>query len=306
AKVLEGLKREDLFTVVHELFMTDSADYADIVLPATSQLEHADLHGSYGHTEVMLNFQSIEPLAEARSNNDVFRALAAEMQFDAELFPNDEKLMEIALRGGPHVREISVASLKEKPYQRLHLPEVHMPYQIGGFQTESGKCEIYSEAMKRAGLDPLPAYTPPAEDPMNCVELAAKYPIQMVSPPKGSFLNSTFAGSLWHRKRAGEPSVEMADEDAMARKIRDGDWVVVFNDRGRFLARAVLNQRVGCGVACARGIHWNKHSPGGSGINATTSSGLSDMGGGALFFDNLVEIRKPSADELLQLAVKEI
>ncbi|MFM7591581.1 MAG: molybdopterin-dependent oxidoreductase, partial [Isosphaeraceae bacterium] len=217
AKVLEGLKRYALFTVVHELFMTDSADYADIVLPATSQLEHADLHGSYGHTEVMLNFQSIEPLAEARSNNDVFRALAAEMQFDAELFPNDEKLMEIALRGGPHVREISVASLKEKPYQRLHLPEVHMPYQIGGFQTESGKCEIYSEAMKRAGLDPLPAYTPPAEDPMNCVELAAKYPIQMVSPPKGSFLNSTFAGSLWHRKRAGEPSLEMADEDAMAR-----------------------------------------------------------------------------------------
>lgn len=306
AKVLEGLKREDLFTVVNELFMTDSADYADIVLPATSQLEHMDLHGSYGHHEVMFNAQAIEPLAQARANNEVFRTIAAEMQFEAELFPDDDKLMEIALNGGPHVRGMTVTHLKERPFQRLHLPEVHVPYARGGFQTESGKCEIYSEAMKRAGLDPLPAYTPPAEDPQTMPALAAKYPIQMVSPPKGSFLNSTFGGSVWHKKRAGDPSVEMAEEDADHRKIKNGDWVIVFNDRGRFLARAVLSGRVQPGVACARGIHWNKHSPGGSGINATTSSGLSDMGGGALFFDNLVEIRRPLADELLHLAVGDL
>lgn len=306
AKVLEGLRREDLFTVVHELFMTDSADYADIVLPATSQLEHTDLHGSYGHHEVMLNSQAIEPLAQARANNDVFRALAAEMQFEMDLFPDDEKLLEIALNGGPHVRGMTVSSLKEIPFQRLHLPEVHMPYARGGFQTESGKCEIYSKAMERVGLDPLPAYTPPAEDPQRMPELALKYPIQMVSPPKGSFLNSTFGGSAWHRKRSGNPSIEMADDDAMARKISDGDWVIIFNDRGRFLAQAVLNGRVRPGVACARGIHWNKHSPGGLGINATTSSGLSDMGGGALFFDNLVQIRSPSADELPDVPVGEL
>ena len=127
-----------------------------------------------------------------------------------------------------------------------------------------------------------------------------------MSPPKGSFLNSTFGGNEWHRKRAGDPSVEISDEDALERRIENNDWVIVLNDRGHFLARAILNQRVKKGVACARGIHWNKHSPGGiSGVNSTTSSGLSDMGGGALFFDNLVELHKPTTDELLLFATRQ-
>ena len=302
-KVLEGLKRDDLFTVVHDLFTTDSAEYADIVLPATSQLEHADLHGSYGHHEVMLNSQAILPLHKAKSNNDVFRMLAHELQFEPESFPDDESLIREALNGGPHVSGITLESLKLNPSQRLNLADgVHLPYANGGFATPTGKCELYSDRMKTDGLDPLPAYTPPAEDPQMQPELAARFPIQLLSPPKGSFLNSTFGGSTWHMKRAGDPSVEMADDDAAARHIENDDWVIVYNDRGQFLARVVLNQRVKPGVACARGIHWNKHSPGGQGINATTSSGLSDMGGGALFFDNLVQVRKPSPDELLQLA----
>ena len=301
AKVLEGLRRDDLFTVVHELFLTDTADYADIVLPATSQLEHIDLHGSYGHHEVMLNCKAIEPLGLARSNNDVFRLLAAEMKLEPELFPPDERLIEMALDGGPHTSGIDFISLNENKYQRLHLPDVHLPYANGEFKTPTGKCELYSESMRQAGLDPLPVYTPPAEDPQSKPEMAARYPIQMVSPPKGAFLNSTFGGSKWHQGRAGNPSIEIAEDDAIARDIENGDWVVVFNDRGKFLAVAMTNGSVRTGVACARGIHWNKKSPGGSGINATTSSGLSDMGGGALFFDNLIEIRKPKADELLQL-----
>lgn len=305
AKVLQGLRNEHLFTVVHELFMTDTTDYADIVLPATSQLEHEDLHGSYGHHEVMYNHQAIEPLNESRSNNNVFRSLAHEMQFEPELFPDDIALMSRALDGGMHVQKITVDELQQKHSIRLHLPEVYLPYKNGGFQTESGKCELYSERMKRDGFDPLPVYTAPSEDPQTKPELAARYPIQMISPPKGSFLNSTFGGSSWHRKRAGSPSIEISDTDASARGIDEGNWVLVINARGAFLAQAVLNQKVQSGVACARGIHWNKHSPGGSGINATTSSGLSDMGGGALFFDNLVEIRKPTAHELLKYAVGE-
>ena len=305
AKVIEGLKREDLFTVVHDLFMTDSAEYADIVLPATSQLEHMDLHGSYGHHEVMLNTQAIEPLHEAKSNNSVFRSLAERMQFDPELFPQDETLMAEALEGGPHLRRISFESLQELHFQRLDLPEVHMPYAEGNFLTPSGKCELVSERMANDGLEALPTYTPAAEDPQIQTELARRFPIQLVSPPKGSFLNSTFGGNDWHRKRAGDPSVEISDEDALERRIENNDWVILFNDRGQFIARAILNQRVKKGVGCARGIHWNKHSPGGrSGVNSTTSSGLSDMGGGALFFDNLVELRKPTTDELLQFATR--
>ena len=278
-------------------------EYADILLPATSQLEHDDLHGSYGHHEVMLNTQSIQPLHEARSNNDVFRMLARALHFEADLFPDDQTLIKEALNGGPHVGGITLDSLKCNPTQRLNLAHgVHMPYAKGEFGTPSGKCELYSERMKSDGLDPLPVYTPPAEDPQMQPELAARFPIQLVSPPKGSFLNSTFGGSSWHMNRAGSPSVELADDDATARHIEHEDWVIVFNNRGQFLARAILNQKVKPGVACARGIHWNKHSPGGHGINATTSSGLSDMGGGALFFDNLVQVRKPTPEELLHLA----
>ncbi len=304
AKVIQGFKRQDLFTVVHDLFLTDSAEFADIVLPATSQLEQIDLHGSYGHHDVMLNSRSIEPLHQSKSNNDVFRSLAKKMQFAPELFPADDVLIDEALQGGPHVSKISRESLQSLHFQRLNLPDVHLPYAHGGFQTPSGKCELYSQRMKNDGLDPLPTYTPPAEDPQIQTKMAAQFPIQLISPPKGSFLNSTFGGNPWHRKRAGDPSIEMSDYDANYRAIKPDDWVVVFNDRGRFLARAILNQSVKPGVACARGIHWNKHSPGLSGVNSTTSSGLSDMGGGALFFDNLVQVRKPSPDELLQIATR--
>jgi anaerobic selenocysteine-containing dehydrogenase len=291
AKVLEGLRRDDLFTVVHELFPTDTVDYADIVLPATSQLEHVDLMGSYGHHEVMYNPRAIEPLGECRSNADVFRGLAARMGFEPELFPDDDTLIREALDGGPTLSGITVERLKAENSIRLNIPEPYAPFADGVFPTPSGKCELYSERMARDGFDPLPTYTPPLEDPQSRPDLATRHPIQLLSPPRPSFLNSTFADSLRHRGTAGDPTVEMADADAEARGVADGAWVEVFNARGSFHARAAISGAVRPGVAVAAGIYWNKLSPGLRNVNATTSSALSDMGGGATFFDNLVEIR---------------
>jgi len=290
-KVLAGLQRDDLFTVVHELFATDTVDHADIVLPATSQLEHVDLHGSYGHHEVMYNPRTIAPRGECRSNNDVFRALAARMGFEPDLFPDDTTLMQEALDGGPTLAGITLERLQEKGSVRLNLPPDHAPFADGVFPTPSGKCELYSERMKADGLDPLPTYIPPLEDPQTRPAQAAKYPLQLLSPPRPQFLNSTFANSPKHRAAAGEPAIELATFDAQARGLSDGQWAHVFNDRGSFQARVSLTGSVRPGVAVATGIYWNKLSPGRSNVNSTTSSALTDMGGGATFFDNLVEIQ---------------
>ncbi|WP_435016387.1 molybdopterin-containing oxidoreductase family protein [Tundrisphaera sp. TA3] len=291
AKVIAGLMREDLFTVVHEQFATDTADYADIVLPATTQLEHPDLHGSYGHHFVMLNTPSIAPRGECRSNTDVFRALAGRLGFEPELFPDDETLIREALDGGPHLEGITLERLRDEPSIRLGIPAPFLPLAEGRFPTPSGKCEFYSEAMEAAGLDPLPTYTPPLEDPATRPDLAASYPLQLLSPPRPQFLNSTFANSASHRAAAGDPTVEMSEADAARRGLVDGQWAEVYNDRGRFRARVALAGSVRPGVAVATGLYWNKLVPGGGNANCTTSSALTDMGGGATFFDNLVDVR---------------
>jgi anaerobic selenocysteine-containing dehydrogenase len=179
------------------------------------------------------------------------------------------------------------------------VPEVFAPFANGVFPTPSGKCELYSERMKRDGFDPLPTYIPPTEDPQTRLDLAAKYPIQLLSPPRPQFLNSTFANSPKHAAAAGEPTVEMADRDAASRRLTEGDWAIVSNDRGSFRARVALSGNVRPGVAVATGIYWNKRSPGLANVNSTTSSALSDMGGGATFFDNLVEIRPARDDETM-------
>ncbi len=171
-----------------------------------------------------------------------------------------------------------------------------MPFAEGRFPTPSGKCELYCERMSAAGLDPLPAYTPPHEDPQTKPELAARYPLQLVSPPRPQFLNSTFANSKTHLDAAGAPTVELSQHDADVRGLADGQWVEVYNDRGRFRARVALSGAVGDGVAASNGIYWNRLSPGGSNVNATTSSALTDMGGGATFFDNLVEVHAVEID----------
>jgi anaerobic selenocysteine-containing dehydrogenase len=293
SRVLAGLRREDLFTVVHEQFQTDTADYADILLPATTQLEHFDLHGSYGHLYVQASQPAIAPLGEARSNNDVFRLLAGAMSFEPELFGvSDEQLAAEALETkAPAFEGITLDGLQGNGPVRLNLPVHYAPFARGGFPTPSGKCELFSPALAAQGLDPLPTYTPPHEDPQTRPELAERFPLQMVSPPAPSFLNSTFVNIDNLRKMAGEPTAEIHSADAASRGISDGDWVRVFNDRGGFRARARVGETVKAGVVVTQGIWWNKYAADGVNCNVTTSTVLTDLGAGATFFDNLVEIR---------------
>jgi anaerobic selenocysteine-containing dehydrogenase len=301
SRVLKGMRREDLFTVVHEQFQTDTADYADIVLPATTQLEHFDIHSSYGHMYVQANEPVIAPLFEAKCNTDVFRLLAKKMGFEAELFDlSDEQLAEESLRMNGHVKYpppqafhgISLDRLKREGPIRLNLPANYTPFAQGNFGTISGKCELYSEPLAKRGLDPLPNYTPPHEDPQTRPDLAAKYPLQMLSPPAPEFLNSTFVNIDSLRRQAREPTLEIHPRDASSRGIADGQWVRIFNDRGTFRARAIVAETVKPGVVVSQSIWWNRFSPGGVNCNTTTSTALTDFGAGATFFDNLVQVEK--------------
>jgi anaerobic selenocysteine-containing dehydrogenase len=292
-RVLEGLRRENLFTVVHEQFQTDTADYADVLLPATTQLETFDIHGSYGHLHVQLNEPAIAPLGEAKSNTDVFRLLARGLGFEPDLFDvTDEELARQALavpRPGA-LGDITLDRLRREGPVRLDVPKDYAPFAKGNFPTPSGKCEFYSAQLAARGLDPLPTYTPPHEDPQTRPDLAVRYSLQMISPPAPAFLNSTFVniGSL--RQDAGEPSVEMHTTDATKRNIAAGQWVRVFNDRGSYQARAVVGASVKPGVVVCLGTYWNRWTKNGRNVNATTSTALTDLGGGATFFDNLVEV----------------
>ena len=292
SRVLSGLMRDDLFTVVHDQFQTDTADYADILLPATTQLEHFDLHGSYGHLYVQANPPAIAPLGEAKPNTDVFRLLAAELGLPAELFSDTDE--ELARRSMTHERADEFAGLDFDALtngpQRLNLPARYDPFANGGFGTPTGKCEFWSVKEERAGRDPLPHYIPPHEDPQTRPDLAAKYPLQLLTPPSPTFLNSTFVNVDHHRKAAGEVVVELHPADAATRGIADGDMVSVFNGRGRFRAKAMVGDTVQPGVAVSYGIWWNKFTADGVNVNTTTSTATTDAGGGATFFDNLVEV----------------
>ncbi len=306
-RVVAGLRREDLFTVVHEQFPTDTADFADIVLPATTQLEHFDILASYGHLYVQVNTPAIAPLAEARCNTDVFRLLADRMGFtDREFALTDEQLAELALAdpgaNGKHYPPqdgfdgITLERLKKEGPLRLNVPINWAPFAEGRFDTPSGKCEFHSERLARLGHDPLPTYIPPHEDPQTRPDLAAKYPLQMVSPPEPSFLNSTFVNVPALEKQAGEVTVQIHPVDAEMRGITTGQWVRIFNDRGSFLARAEVGATVRPGVVVSQGVWWRKRTRDGVNGNVTTSSALTDLGGGATFFDNLVQVERTPGD----------
>ncbi|MBY0513922.1 MAG: molybdopterin oxidoreductase family protein [Gemmataceae bacterium] len=298
SRVLAGLRRDDLFTVVHEQFQTDTADHADILLPATTQLEHFDLHGSYGHLYVQANNPAIAPLGEAKPNTEVFRLLARAMGFEAELFEESDEAMAARSMGEPSgvsrrvngaFSGISLADTKSGPV-RLNLPRRWAPFADGHFPTPSGKCEFYSEREARAGRDPLPHYRPPHEDPQTRPELAAKYPLQMVCPPAAPFLNSSFVNVDVLRAADGKVTLEIHPTDAAARGITEGQSVTVFNDRGRFRATAVVGDTVKPGVVVSLGVWWNRFTDDGVNCNTTTSSAVTDLGGGATFFDNLVQV----------------
>lgn len=292
AKVAAGFAREDLFTVVLEQFQTDTADYADLLLPATTQLEHLDVHKSYGHTHVMANLPAIAPVGEARPNTEIFRSIARAMGLsEPALFESDEEVAAQAFDWtDPALDGADWAALKREGWLKLHIAEA--PFAEGGFRTPTGKCEFYSEALAKAGHDPLPDYLPPHESADGAPELAARYPLAMISPPARNFLNSTFVNVESLRATEGEPHVDLNPADAAPRQIADGDEVRVFNDRGSMRARARVTDRARSGLVVGLSIWWKKLAPDGRNANEVTSQALTDLGGSATFYDCLVEVER--------------
>ncbi|MFN8094762.1 MAG: molybdopterin oxidoreductase family protein [Vicinamibacteria bacterium] len=291
--VREGLAREDLFVVVHDLFQTDTVDFADVFLPATTTLEHFDLHKAYGHLHLSLSRPAIEPLGEALPNTEVFRRLAARMGLDDPcLRDDDEALARAALDWShPHLAGVTWERLEREGSVRLSLPDPLAPFAEGGFPTPSGKCELVSERLGAEGHDPVAGYVPPREGPTSAPELAARFPLAFISPPAHHFLNSTFSAQPVFVRREGEPSVTIHPDDAAARGIAEGAMVRVFNDRGAFLAKARVSDAARRGLVVGLSVWWAKMCPGGRNANAVTSQELTDMGGGATFYDALVEVR---------------
>jgi anaerobic selenocysteine-containing dehydrogenase len=292
--VRRGFAREDLFTVVHDLFRTDTVDFADVVLPATTTLEHYDIFKSYGHLYLSLNRPAIAPLGEAKRNTEVFRLLAARMGLaDPALLETDEQMARQALRWEhPHLAGITFEDLESQGSVRLNVGDPFVPFADGGFPTPSGKVEIRSERLAADGMDPVPDYVPPRENPQSAPERAREYPLAFISPPAHHFLNSTFSAQPTLMRRESEPFLIVHPEDAARRSLKDGDDVRVFNDRGSFLATAKVSDAARPGCVVGLSIWWSKLAPGGRNANAVTSQELTDMGGGATFYDCLVEVAR--------------
>ncbi|MYN17570.1 molybdopterin-dependent oxidoreductase [Rugamonas sp. FT107W] len=294
-KVMAGFAREDLFTVVLEHFQTDTVDYADIVLPATTQLEHIDTHTAYGHLYMMANNAAIAPMGEAKANTEIFRLLAARMGFDDPCFQDSDDQLAAMAFDARDVRAVNFdwESLKRKGWQKLNVPDA--PFAHGGFPTPSGKCEFYSATMAADGLDPLPAYLPPYESVASNPELAKRYPLAMISPPARNFLNSTFVNVKSLRSAEGEPHLDIHPDDSAARGISDGDMVRIFNDRGTFIAKARVTDKARAGLVVGLSVWWKKLGRDGKNANEVTSQQLTDMGRAPTFYDTLVQVERVAA-----------
>ncbi len=278
-KVSRGFAREDLFTVVLEHFLTDTADHADIVLPATTQLEHWDAHTTYGHTYAMLNRPAVPPIGQARSNASVFRALAARMGFDEPCFADSDEAMALQAFDPEHV---DLAELQARGWTRLKLPEA--PFAEGGFATPSGQVVVDAPGLG------VPDFVPNYESAASSPELAARYPLAMISPPARHFMNSTFANVDSLRAAEKEPRLEMHPHDAAARGITQGATVRVFNDRGEYLCKADINGAARAGVVNGLGVWWRKMGLNGTNVNELTHQRLTDIGRAPAFYDCLVEV----------------
>jgi anaerobic selenocysteine-containing dehydrogenase len=290
SKVKEGFAREDLFTVVLEHFQTDTADYADYLLPATTQLEHFDLHKTYGHRYLMLNTPAIAPVGESKPNSEIFRLLAKACGFtDEALSASDEQIATDAMQwNDPRLQGVSLDQLKAEGWAKLKIADA--PYAHGNFPTASGKCEFYSQSLRSSGQDPLPSFVAPYESPRSAPELAKQYPLMMISPPARNFMNSTFVNVASLSKSEKYPKVEIHPADAAARGVTQGAMVRMFNGRGSILLTANVSDRIRQGVVVAWGIWWHKLSPEFKSINTLTGQQLTDMGRGPTFYDCLVEV----------------
>jgi anaerobic selenocysteine-containing dehydrogenase len=276
-KVVAGFLREDLFTVVLEHFLTDTADHADYVLPATTQLEHLDVHTSYGHTYVLINHPAVAPLGQAKPNTQIFRELATHMGFTESCFTDsDEQLARQA------VPTLDFEQLSRQGWVKLDLPDA--PFAHGGFATANGRAQV---AVPGLGV---PDFVPPYESAQSAPALAQRFPLAMISPPARHFLNSSFVNVKSLRSIEGEPLVELHPDDAQARGIADGVMVRVFNDRGSYLCKAAVGARARPGVVNGLGVWWRKLGAAGTNVNELTSQRLTDIGRGPTFYDCLVEV----------------
>jgi molybdopterin guanine dinucleotide-containing S/N-oxide reductase-like protein len=325
-EVVRGLLRPDLFTVVHEQFFTDTADYADIVLPATTFFEHKDLQKAYGHYYLQVSNQAIAPLGECRSNVDVFRGLAQRMGFEEDCFRESvDEMIDVALdsedpwlaginrerlergqvrlnfaasgsrlpaSGGAELRSAGQPGAAVPTHAIAVEPEPFLPFARGGFRTPSGKAELYSESVKAMGLDPVADFTPPTESRHG---KRNGLPLELLARKSDNFLNSTFSNVPSVREMEEPGLLEISAADARARGIADGDKVRVYNHRGDILLKARVDGRVQPGVVSAR-LNWAKMTSGFQSINALTSEKLTDMGNSATFYSVLVEVElsKPS------------
>jgi len=283
-KVARGFARDDLFTVVLEHFLTDTADHADYVLPATTQLEHLDVHTSYGHTYAMLNEPAVAPLGEAKPNTQIFRELAARMGFDEPCFgDDDEALARTALRpaaeGG-----VDFEALRANGWVKLPIAEA--PFAHGGFPTPDGKCRIDAPGLG------VPDHVAAYESAQSAPALAARFPLAMISPPARNFLNSSFVNVTSLRAIEGEPVLEISPADAAPRGIVSGERVRIFNERGSIVCKAVVGARARPGVVNGLGVWWKKLARDGKNGNELTHQRLTDIGRAPSFYDCLVEVER--------------
>ena len=291
-----GLLRHDLFTVVHEQFLTDTCDYADMVLPATTFFEHKDLQKAYGHYYLQISNQAIAPLGEAKSNVELFSELAQRFGFEEDCFrESPDDIIDSALNtNDPWLDGIDRQRLETDNHVRLKFGsngnhEPFLPFANGGFYTRSGKAELYNENLINLGLDPVAAFKPLPES-RHGNNGHAKYPFELLARKADNFLNSTFANQPGTRAMENPNWIEINPQDAAARNISDGQAVRIFNDRGEIRLTAKLTDTVQPGVLGAR-LDWAKHNAEGANINVLTSDRLTDLGAGATFYTVLVEVQ---------------
>ena len=286
--VLKGLRRDDLLLVVHELFLTDTASYADYVLPAASQIEQRDVVASWGHLYLSLNQPAIDPLGEAVSNTEFFRRLSKYMGFaDPYLYSSDEELIQIVLNSrSPVLEGITLERLKEQGWIRLNVPNDWRPFSDGGFPSLSGKAQFYSTSLANQGFDPLPAHTSHS----TTTNGNKKYPLMLISGKSLHFLNTSYAHSARHRNAEGEPALEIHPVDAQMRCLKSQDLVRVFNERGEISLRCVVSERTRRGVVAMPFGPWASLSPDGRSANTLTTDTLSDWGGTGALYDTYVQV----------------
>ena len=292
-KVLRGLARDDLFTVVVEHFMTDTARYADIVLPATMAIEHQDLLIAYGHLYLSWNEPAASPPGQCLPATEMFRRMGRRMRLDIpELYDSDETIARQILESGhPSLAGITFEELKARGWMRLNYPDPFVPF-ANSFPSRSGKLEFISDRMAEVGLNPVAGYTPSHETSQRDTALAREFPLALITPADHYFLNSIFANVARQQRRSGVTTLVIHPDDAGSRQIAPGDEVRIANDRGSFLAIADVSDRVRPGVLASTKGHWPGYSKRGTTANSTVDERDSDKGGGAVYHDNRVRVER--------------